>query len=291
MTLVQNTATGDGGGIVIAGDYNYTSFYNTIIAQNSAATAAADDCLYASVYGEGSADFTLVGNGDNCSTILGGSNNQVGNTASPVDPIIGNLQDNGGPTYTHALLAGSPAIDAGGPYNGEGDPSYDQRGEGYPRLVNDTVDLGAYEYSPSDLEAPQAYDDEFTVLEGATLNGNVTANNGNGADVVPDGYQVLLAGDTNPPAHATSFELNTDGSFTYIHDGTQPTGDVSFQYVLLYSEPSEGIPASYGHVTIHITSFNDVPTISSISNQSTPVDTVLGPINLQWAMRKRPLVC
>src|SRR5207247_4728395 len=32
------------------------------------------------------------------------------------DPMIGSLQDNGGPTFTHALLPGSPAIDAGGPH-------------------------------------------------------------------------------------------------------------------------------------------------------------------------------
>ena len=31
------------------------------------------------------------------------------------DPLIGPLQDNGGPTFTHALLPGSPAIDAGDP--------------------------------------------------------------------------------------------------------------------------------------------------------------------------------
>jgi hypothetical protein len=31
------------------------------------------------------------------------------------DPILGPLQDNGGPTFTHALLTGSPAINAGDP--------------------------------------------------------------------------------------------------------------------------------------------------------------------------------
>jgi len=42
-----------------------------------------------------------------------------------VDPKLGPLQDNGGPTWTHALLQGSPAIDAGDPV---GAPSTDQRG-------------------------------------------------------------------------------------------------------------------------------------------------------------------
>ncbi|MDQ1354755.1 MAG: fibronectin-binding autotransporter adhesin [Acidobacteriota bacterium] len=64
------------------------------------------------------------------------------------DPLLGPLADNGGPTKTHALLPGSPAIDAG---NSSG--SYtDQRG--YKRPINilsipnvsDGADIGAYEY-------------------------------------------------------------------------------------------------------------------------------------------------
>src|SRR2546422_7796258 len=33
-----------------------------------------------------------------------------------VDPLLGSLQDNGGPTWTHALLSGSPAIESGSNY-------------------------------------------------------------------------------------------------------------------------------------------------------------------------------
>ena len=46
------------------------------------------------------------------------------------DPMLGPLQANGGPTFTHALLPGSPAIDAGNP-NFTPAPFYDQRGHGY----------------------------------------------------------------------------------------------------------------------------------------------------------------
>jgi hypothetical protein len=61
------------------------------------------------------------------------------------DPI---LRDNGGRTKTHALVFGSPAIDAGDPAFSP-PPYYDQRGQGYPRVINRRIDIGAYEYRPA----------------------------------------------------------------------------------------------------------------------------------------------
>jgi predicted outer membrane repeat protein len=60
------------------------------------------------------------------------------------DPLLGPLQDNGGPTFTHELLTGSPAIDAGDP-NFTPPPAYDQRGSGYDRVLNGRIDIGAFE--------------------------------------------------------------------------------------------------------------------------------------------------
>ena len=60
------------------------------------------------------------------------------------DPILGPLQDNGGPTLTHALLPGSPAINAGDP-NFVGPPDYDQRGPGYDRVRGGRIDVGSFE--------------------------------------------------------------------------------------------------------------------------------------------------
>src|SRR5207253_9195392 len=62
--------------------------------------------------------------------------------AHPIDPRLGPLQNNGGPTPTHALLPGSPALDAGDAFAFY---YFDQRGPGYPRRVGPAVDLGAYE--------------------------------------------------------------------------------------------------------------------------------------------------
>lgn len=60
------------------------------------------------------------------------------------DPMLGPLQDNGGPTFTHALLRRSPAINAGDP-GFVPPPSTDQRGRGFRRVRNSRVDIGSYE--------------------------------------------------------------------------------------------------------------------------------------------------
>ena len=64
------------------------------------------------------------------------------------DPLLGPLQDNGGPTRTQALLPGSPAID-----NGKVSPgaSFDQRGRGFPRVVGSKADIGAVEFDPDHI--------------------------------------------------------------------------------------------------------------------------------------------
>jgi hypothetical protein len=60
------------------------------------------------------------------------------------DPLLGPLQDNGGPTFTHALLPGSPAINTGDP-NFTPPPFFDQRGPGFNRVVNGRIDIGSLE--------------------------------------------------------------------------------------------------------------------------------------------------
>jgi len=60
------------------------------------------------------------------------------------DPMLGPLQDNGGPTLTHALLPGSPAIDSGDP-NFTPPPFFDQRGQGFDRVRGNRIDVGSFE--------------------------------------------------------------------------------------------------------------------------------------------------
>lgn len=79
---------------------------------------------------------------DNGGGFLNGPGDQI-NT----DPLLGPLQNNGGPTLTHALLTGSPAIDAGDP-NFTPPPFHDQRGPCFLRVFNGRIDVGSVETQP-----------------------------------------------------------------------------------------------------------------------------------------------
>jgi hypothetical protein len=70
-----------------------------------------------------------------------------------MDPLLGPLQDNGGPTQTHVLLPGSPAVDAGDP-NFVPPPWYDQRGPNFYRLRNDRIDIGSFEVQKGPAVTP-----------------------------------------------------------------------------------------------------------------------------------------
>jgi predicted outer membrane repeat protein len=135
-TISRNTAQGDffsGGGIMLDPSPNLF-LRNTIIAGNS--DSGSPD-VSGSLISQG---HNLIGDG------TGGSGfdptDLVGTSSNPIDPKLGPLQDNGGPTQTMALLPGSPAIDAGDNTNAT---EFDQRGPGFPRIVNGIIDIGAFE--------------------------------------------------------------------------------------------------------------------------------------------------
>ena len=108
------------------------------------------------------------------------------------DPKLGPLQDNGGPTQTMALLAGSPAIDKGDNTLVPIDPSTglpfttDQRG--FARIVNGAVDIGAYE-DQVDVTTPAN-------AQTATVGSVATINLGSFADsaINPGNSSVVVAG-------------------------------------------------------------------------------------------------
>jgi hypothetical protein len=137
-TLVDNRATSGGGIFTLAGTLTVG---NTILALNSGSTGPDVDGTVHSL------GHNLVGHSDGSSGWVAGD--LTGTLAAPLDPQLGILQNNGGPTLTLALLTGSPAIDAGDNAQAvAAGLTTDQRGQ--PRIVNGTIDIGAYEAPATD---------------------------------------------------------------------------------------------------------------------------------------------
>jgi predicted outer membrane repeat protein len=87
---------------------------------------------------------TVTSDGYNLSSDDGGGYLTGPGDQINTDPLLGPLQDNGGPTFTHALFPGSPAINAGDP-NFTPPPSYDQRGPNFYRVRDLNIDIGSFE--------------------------------------------------------------------------------------------------------------------------------------------------
>ena len=131
-TISGNSAPnlGTGSGVYNIGNGTVNA-RNTIIAGNTATTSASADYGH-DVYGPlTSQGFNLIGISEGA-TITPTTGDQIGTAAAPIDPLLGPLQDNGGPTLTRLLRPGSPAIDRGGAAAGV---TTDQRG--LPRPVDD----------------------------------------------------------------------------------------------------------------------------------------------------------
>jgi CSLREA domain-containing protein len=138
-TVTLNSATQEGGGIRTGGFDSGVRLTNSLVAQNSAPTGPD---MFTSPESFVSGRFSLIGDGSG-SGITNTEGNQVGNVSpnsSPIDPRLGPLADNGGPTRTHALLLGSPAIDAASTPDC---PTTDQRGVLRPQGA--ACDIGSYE--------------------------------------------------------------------------------------------------------------------------------------------------
>ena len=129
-TIAQNTAMARGGGIDTGGTADIT---NTIVADN---TAPLGPDIYGTVISQG---YNLIGE-------KADSTGWLGSDLLDTDALLGPLDDNGGPTLTHALLPQSPAVDAGTDINA---PAIDQRGTRRPQDGDgdgtDTPDIGAVE--------------------------------------------------------------------------------------------------------------------------------------------------
>jgi len=132
-TVAGNSATNTGGGIFNTGTVTLT---NSIVADSP----VGGDCVIGS--GTLTGTHTLIEDTDAsaCGLLDGDNGNIVGH-----DPRMGGLQDNGGPTLTHALLAGSPVIDHVSAAVNEYGSLVDTDQRGISRPQGATCDVGAYE--------------------------------------------------------------------------------------------------------------------------------------------------
>ncbi len=138
------------------------------------------------------------------------------------NPQLGPLQDNGGPTFTRAPLAGSPVIDAGSNSAGLGS---DQRGFGFLRVYNGTADIGAVEDQPPGLpfaisspapvdgsDAGQvSYSFTVTYADPTGTNNGIQVNGANG--VIGNNAAIRITGPNGFDQLATyvSIDDSTDG--------------------------------------------------------------------------------
>lgn len=135
VTITGNHAANQAGGLYAASTPFQSSdrpvLRDTILAGNTAPTDP--DCGGAPASG----GHNILGVGGTCIDFTAAKGDLVGTAAAPRDPKLGPLTNNGGTTPTHALLAGSPAINAGASCT-----AADQRG-----LVRSpsACDIGAFE--------------------------------------------------------------------------------------------------------------------------------------------------
>ncbi len=168
LTVVNSTVTGNtvsqtgggtqAGGILRAG--GAATVRNSIVAANVNNGTVADVNAVGAT-GFASSGFNLIGNRGNLT--FGATGDQSSTGASPLNPQLGSLQNNGGTTATHSLLANSPALDKG---NSSGSTS-DQRGSARPidlagiTNTSDGSDIGAFEAQTAPVglsRAPFDYD-------------------------------------------------------------------------------------------------------------------------------------
>jgi len=139
-TVTANSAP-VGSGVASYGPPALTRIRSSIIAGNTSGDV--DFVGFQATNSFQSGGYNLIGSGNAVTAF-----DEPGDQTGIIDPMLGLLADNGGPTLTHSLLVGSPAIDAGDPaaVAGVGTvPEFDQRGAPFGRVSGGRIDIGAFE--------------------------------------------------------------------------------------------------------------------------------------------------
>ncbi len=272
VTITGNSATEKGGGIYYDNASTGFSVRNTIIAGN---TAASNPDVHA-VNGK----FTTRGNnliGKNVGSTgfeNSNSNDKVGTNGSPIDPLLKPLRNNGGQTDTHALLADSPALNSGNNCvvevscrlgNATAGLVNDQRGADYPRVFQDTVEIGAFE---SFYPAPTitSISPENSVAGGEPFELTI-----NGTKFVADSVvkwngqsrQTTFVSNTQLKIQVTAADIATKGEYAITVTNPEPGGGTSLAVSFIVPDcaysinPSQqSVAASGGVITVNVTAQN-----------------------------------
>jgi hypothetical protein len=165
--------------------------------------------------------YNLIGNTSGATV----SGDITGNQTN-VDPLLGPLQDNGGPTQTQALMPGSPAIDKGS----SGGSTTDQCG--FPRPIDNSSmsnavggDIGAYE--------------DHTVCVAV-----VTNNNDSGPSLAPFGIADALANPTLEIHDASNDTVATNDNWRTTQIGGLISGDQSAEISASQLAPSNDLESA-----------------------------------------------
>jgi predicted outer membrane repeat protein len=211
-TLSGNSANRSGGIVQSAG---LVRLKNTLIAGNTASTSSPDiDGIFTSQ------GYNLIGMISDA-TITPTTGDQIGTAAAPINPLLGALANNGGPTQTRALLPGSPARNAGDNCVTQTSGclaaplTTDQRGTGFNRLVGSAVDIGAVEMqhdTPILTINPATLPDSAV---GSAYNQTLSATGGSGnysfsilSGVFPPGLSLSATGQiSGQPASGGTFSF------------------------------------------------------------------------------------
>ena len=216
-TIVSNSATSHGGGLMLGAGVNGTlALTNTIIANNSAIS----ETDLGNTLGQFQLRYDLV-EVTGTATITNAGGNLFG-----LDPRLGPLADNGGPTQTHLPQDNSPVLDAGDPAFAP-PPSTDQRGQ--PRVTGGRIDMGAVEVSTG---AVQLTTSSFQVAEDA-ITATVTVTRTGGSDGAASVHYATGGG----TATAGSDYVATSGTVSWTSGDAAPK---SFPVTILNDNLAEG---------------------------------------------------
>jgi uncharacterized repeat protein (TIGR01451 family) len=214
---------GTGGGLYSSG--GTVVLRNTIVAGNFSvfqklgpprSFANSDDDVNGTVDSLSSFN-NLIGTDAGLSGISNGSNgNKIGTVGTPLSAGLAPLANNGGPTSTHLPQNGSPVIDAGNNAlakdQNSNDLATDQRGTGFDRILNGTVEIGAVEvnYGPPGSSADVGVtksSNPNSALPDTNVTYTITVSN-NGPNVATDATL------TDPlPAGVTFVSLSSPGGW------------------------------------------------------------------------------